>query len=359
MNVQILSDIAQNYKILLRRNNSDATAMDCYSNNHTKGIRMSTLLQASQSATDIIIKGQTFTNNGNLPKELGIFAAYHSTLYSGNPARAGKVSTTGIISPLRKLLLAIKHPEQPAKDVADLMASSKGTAMHEGMTRALTTHDSGYICEMRLEREINGWKISGEFDILTPNKQIKDLKHVSNYNLKSLEEDRSILDSAWSMEEMLTFVPTYAKFVLQLSIYRYLLNDEEILPYGSILFSLNNGSDMGKYKIDSEVTFPLFPNDAVEEFLSNRIQVLKEHLEADTLPFCTDVERGYRAGEWKLQRMGTTGKLATVRGSKCNSALELAAFIRSSGKPGDIESITEPSYIMCNYCNVRSVCTQV
>jgi hypothetical protein len=320
---------------------------------------MSTLTQQANNSTDITINGRTFTNLSNLSREHAIFAAYHATLYSGNPPREGKVSTTGIISPLRKLLLAIKHPEQSIMDVADLMASAKGTALHEGLTRALTAHDSGYRYEERAERLVNDWKVSGEFDVLTPDKQIKDLKHVSNYNLKKLQEDREILDSSWSMEEVLTFAPTYGKYVAQLSIYRYLLNEEDTLPYGSILFSLNNGSDMGKYKVDQEVTFPLFPNEAVEEFLSNRVQVLKDHVANGTLPLCSDEERGYSPGEWKLQRMGSTGKMATVRGSKCNSAGELASFISKSGRPGDVESITEPQYRLCNYCNVRSVCDQI
>jgi hypothetical protein len=320
---------------------------------------MSTLTQAAQSATILTFEGKQFTNNSNLSKEHAIFAMYHSSLYSGNPPREGKVSTTGIISPLRKLLLAIKYPEQSIMDVADLMASAKGTSLHEGLTRALTAYDSGYRYEERAERIVNDWKVSGEFDVLTPDKQIKDLKHVSNYNLKKLQEDREILDSSWSMEEVLTFAPTYGKYVAQLSIYRYLLNEDDTLPYGSILFSLNNGSDMGKYKVDQEATFPLFPNEAVEEFLSNRVQVLKDHITNGTLPLCSDEERGYAPGTWKLQRMGSTGKMATVRGSKCSSAAELANFIATKGRSGDVESITEPKYLLCAYCNVKSVCDQV
>lgn len=320
---------------------------------------MSTLTEAAKSSTNITVNGQTFTNNTGLSKEHALFAAYHSTLYTGNPPREGKVSATGIIAPLRKLLLAIKYPDQPIKDVADLITAAKGTAMHEGLNKALTAANLGYVCEERVEREVNGWKVSGEFDVLTPDKQIKDLKHVSNYNIKKLNEDREILNSAWSIEEVLTYTPTYGKYVAQLSIYHYLLNDPDVQPYGSILFSLNNGSDMGKYKIDQEVTFPLFPDEAVEEFLFNRIQILKDHLANDTLPLCTDEERGYTPGEWKLQRMGSTGKLATVRGSKCSSAEELAAFIRAKGRPGDIEHVTEPQYKLCQYCSVRSVCDQI
>lgn len=319
---------------------------------------MSTIAAAAKNTTDITINGVTFTNNSNLSKEHALFAAYHSTLYTGNPPRAGKLSTTTVISSLRKALLAIKFPESGTQDVANLMASAKGTAMHEGLTRALEASGEAYICEQRLEREINGWKISGEFDVLTPDKQIKDFKFVSNYNIKKLIEDKEKLQPEWSLEEMYINVPTYFKYVSQLSIYRWLLNDEEVKPYGSILFSLNNGSDMGKYTIDQEVTFALRPMEEIEEFLFDRVQQIKDHIEADSLPLCSDDERGFKPGEWKLTRVGSTGKAQTVRGSKCSSAAELAEFIRLKGKPGDQEVVVEPSYMLCGYCKFKDICEQ-
>ena len=319
---------------------------------------MSTIAEASQQTRDITIKGVTFTNKGNLPQEHAIFAAYHSLLYSGNPPREGKLSTTTIIGPVRKAILAIKYPDTGIQDVAELMASAKGTAMHNGLTAALTEHNSGYRCEQRIEREVNGWKISGEFDLLTPDKQIKDFKFVSNYNIKQLIEDKSQLQPEWTLEDMYIKAPTYFKFVAQLSIYKYLENDEEIKPYGSILFSLNNGSDMGKYTIDQEVTFPLRPMEEIKEFLHDRVQQIKDHLANGTIPLCSDVERGYRPGEWKLQRMGSTGKMTTVRGSKCNSATELAEFVRSNGKPGDVQVAIPPKYTLCEYCKYKQVCDQ-
>ncbi len=253
---------------------------------------MSTIAEASQQSRDITIKGVTFTNKGNLSQEHAIFAAYHSLLYSGNPPREGKLSTTTIIGPVRKAILAIQYPDTGLQDVAELMASAKGTAMHNGLTAALTEHNSGYRCEQRIEREVNGWKISGEFDVLTPDKQIKDLKFVSNYNIKQLIEDKSQLQPEWTLEDMYIKAPTYFKFVAQLSIYKYLENDPELKPYGSILFSLNNGSDMGKYTIDQEVTFPLRPTEEIEEFLFDRVQQIKDHLANGTIPLCSDVSVG-------------------------------------------------------------------
>lgn len=322
---------------------------------------MSIIAQAiSNDNTKLSINGVEFTNNHGVPFETSIFAAYHSTLYSGGAPRIGKLSTTTLIGPLRKAIYGMLQPESTEhQDVNFLLASAKGTAMHQGMTNALTAYGSGYVCEQRIETEVDGWKISGEFDILTPDKQIKDLKFVSNYNLKKLEEDKQKLTNEMTLEDMYIETPTYFKYQAQLSIYRYLLNDNSIKPYGSIIFSLNNGSDMGKYTIDSEVTFPLWPSELTEQFIADRINTIKQHLANDTMPFCSDEERGKRNGEWKLQRMSPTNHtMNTVRGSKFDNESDFRDFVRTSGRAGDQEVITEPTCILCNYCSYNSVCDQ-
>ena len=321
---------------------------------------MSTIAQAAMQSNDIILNGKVFTNNTKLSKEHAIFAAYHSLLYSGNPPREGKLSTTTIIGSVKQALMAIKYSSEETgpEDVSNLMASAKGTAMHNGLTAALQAYDSNYTCEKRIEREVDDWKISGEFDVLTPDKQIKDFKFVSNYNIKKLIEDKQALQPEWTLEDMYTRAPTYFKYVAQLSIYRYLLNDPEVKMYGSILFSLNNGSDMGKYTIDQEVTFPLRPMEEVHEFLVDRVKQIKAHIAAGTIPPCSDVERGYTPGEWKLSRIGSTGKEQTVRGSKCNSAAELSDFIRLNGRPGDKQIVVPAKYALCGYCKFKTVCDQ-
>lgn len=319
---------------------------------------MSFIQATATQLTDITINGKSFTNDHGVPKEMALFAAYHSTLYSGNPPREGKLSTTTIIGPLRKAIYAILNPESATIDVMKLLASAKGIAMHSGMTAALTAADCGYVCEQRMEAEVANWKISGEFDILTPNKQIKDLKFVSNYNLKKLQEDQAKLEPGLTLEQMYEQLPTYFKYQAQLSIYYYLLNDHEVKPYGSIIFSLNNGSDMGKYTIDSEVTFPLWPRELTEQFITDRIKLIKQHLANGTLPECSPAERGYNPPSYKLSRMGPSGKMSTVRGSIHNNESEFRAFIRKSGKPGDQEIIEPAKYILCNYCNFANICTQ-
>ena len=322
---------------------------------------MSIIAQAvSNDNTKLSINGVEFTNNHGVPFETALFAGYHSTLYSGGAPRVGKLSTTTLIGPLRKAIYGMLQPESTEpQDVNFLLASAKGTAMHQGMTNALTAYDSGYICEQRIETEVDGWKISGEFDILTPDKQIKDLKFVSNYNLKKLQEDMLILQPGMSLEEMYEQTPTYFKYQAQLSVYYYLLNDPEVKPYASIIFMINNGSDMGKFKVDSEVTFPLWPREATQEFIENRVAIIKQHLADGTLPLCSDSERGFSPAEYKLQRVSpTNGQLTTVRGSKFDNYTKFREFVVAKGKLGDVEQITEAKYTLCNYCNYSSICTQ-
>ena len=322
---------------------------------------MSIIAQAvSNDNTKLSINGVEFTNNHGVPFETALFAGYHSTLYSGGAPRVGKLSTTTLIGPLRKAIYGMLQPESTEpQDVNFLLASAKGTAMHQGMTNALTAYGSGYVCEQRIETEVDGWKISGEFDILTPDKQIKDLKFVSNYNLKKLQEDMLILQPGMSLEEMYEQTPTYFKYQAQLSVYYYLLNDPEVKPYASILFMLNNGSDMGKFKVDSEVTFPLWPREATQEFIENRVAIIKQHLADGTLPLCSDSERGFSPAEYKLQRVSpTNGQLTTVRGSKFDNYTKFREFVVAKGKLGDVEQITEAKHTLCNYCNYSSICTQ-
>lgn len=322
---------------------------------------MSIIAQAiSNDNTKLSINGVEFTNNHGVPFETAVFAGYHSTLYSGGAPRVGKLSTTTLIGPLRKAIYGMLQPESTEpQDVNFLLASAKGTAMHQGMTNALTAYGSGYVCEQRIETEVDGWKISGEFDILTPDKQIKDLKFVSNYNLKKLQEDMLILQPGMSLEEMYEQTPTYFKYQAQLSVYYYLLNDPEVKPYASIIFMINNGSDRGKFKVDSEVTFPLWPREATQEFIEGRVAVIKQHLEDGTLPLCSASERGFSPAEYKLQRVSpTNGQLTTVRGSKFDNYTKFREFIIKSGRPGDIEKIEEAKYTLCNYCSFSSICTQ-
>ena len=324
-------------------------------------------LVAIAASNNILIgpNGNQFTNNNNIPKELAIFAIYHSAQYDGKPSDKYNLSVSDFLTPMRKLIYKIQNPDIGSTapiDVAQIMKSAKGTSLHTGMETALEWYGS-YKQEIRSEKQLLGVNISGKFDMIDLETNIlKDLKHVSNFAYKRLQEDIKNLvniDGTMSLKDKFSYIPTYTKFQFQLSAYHWLNSELNLEPYGDIVFALNDGGGMERYPIDVMHRFPLLLGEEVEEYILNHIATLHRHLDNGTLPLCSDEERGYAPGTWKLQRMGSTGKMATVRGSKCNSAAELANFIATKGRSGDVESITEPKYRLCDYCNVKSVCDQV
>ena len=327
---------------------------------------MSTLTQMSKNTDDGILvgpNGQKFTNNSNIPKELAIFAVYQSAQYDGKPTTPTNLSVSDFLVPMRKLLYKVTQPviDKPT-DVAYIMKSAKGTSMHSGLEAALEWY-GGYTQEIRSETVVDGVTISGKFDLIDQSTMtIKDLKNVSNFAYKKLMQDMEKLqtmDNSLTLHEKLVAIPTYTKYQLQLSMYKWLNKHLPLKPWGDIIFSLNDGGGLERYPIDNFHRFPLILEEEIDEFVKTHIATMKQHLADGTMPYCSDQDRGKSDGEWKLQRVSpTTGKLATVRGSKFNNPADLADFIRKSGKPGDVESITEPTYVLCNYCQFQSICDQ-
>jgi hypothetical protein len=303
--------------------------------------------------------GVEYTNITGVPKETAIFAMYlNETGYSGSEPRWGKLSASDLIASPRKYMYKVEYPTTPTIDVATILKSAKGTSHHNSMANALEWYGNGYHTEERIEKEFKGWKISGEYDIKI-NNTIKDLKHVSNFVYKKLMDEKAIFHTTNSIEEMLELFPTYAKFCVQMSIYRWLHEDmDEIEPFGYILFMLSDGGDFGKYPIDSEVMFPLLPREQIEEFITSRINMLEEHKTANTKPLCNANDRGYNPPEYKLKRVNSKGVMATVRGSKFTDKAAFDEYVRLKAKPGDQEEIQEASYKLCEYCPFSAVCDQ-
>jgi hypothetical protein len=307
--------------------------------------------------------GTQFTNNTNIPKELAIFAIYHAAQYDGKPTTTTNLSVSDFLTPMRKLIYKIHNPAiNELTDVSYIMKSAKGTAMHSGMEAALEWY-GGYKQEIRSQKIIDGVVVSGKFDLIDlETNTLKDLKHVSSYAYKKLMldiEKIKDMDNSLTIKERLEYIPTYTKFQLQMSMYKWLNPELKLSPYGDIIFSLNDGGGMERYPIDNFHRFPLLLDEEIEEFVINHLTELKQHLADGTMPLCSDAERGYSPAEYKLQRVSpTNGKLSTVRGSKFNNYTKFREFVIKSGKLGDVEQIQDAKYTLCNYCNYSSICTQ-
>lgn len=326
---------------------------------------MSTLTQMKQADDGILVgpNGEKFTNNSNVPKPLALFAIYHSAQYDGKPTTATNLSVSNFLTPMRKLIYTVQNPTtDQMMDVAQVMKSAKGTCMHTGLENALNWA-GGYKQEIRSEKVIDGVTISGKFDLIDMETMtIQDLKNVGNYAYKRLMEDMAKLqtmDNTMSLADRLHHIPTYTKYQLQLSMYKWLNPDIPLKPWGDIIFSLNDGGGMERYPIDNFHRFPLLLDEEIEQFVNEFLIEFKQHLTNGTYPNCTDDERGFRPGSWKLQRVSpTTGKLSTVRGSIHSDEASFRAYAAKKAKPGDVELITEPKYALCEYCKFSGICDQ-
>ena len=69
-----------------------------------------------------------------------------------------------------------RHWENLTEDVADKIFALLGSSVHHVIERAVTDED---IAELRLFHEVNGWRLSGQFDLLTSKGELIDFKVTS------------------------------------------------------------------------------------------------------------------------------------------------------------------------------------
>ena len=111
------------------------------------------------------------TNKYNLPNVIKRAVANDPYDSSGSD-----ISTTRLITPPRIRVLEARHWENLTEDVADKIFALLGSSVHHVIERAVTDED---IAELRLFHEVNGWTLSGQFDLLTSKGELIDFKVTS------------------------------------------------------------------------------------------------------------------------------------------------------------------------------------
>lgn len=121
-----------------------------------------------------------FTNNKNIPLPIAIWLATNNYEYDTDNR---VISATSLLKPLKAIHLARKYREnQKEVDVADLSNLVIGSSIHAGIEEALEPSNIkkvsellGYnpdkvlehlVVEKRTKKEINGYVISGQFDMV-------------------------------------------------------------------------------------------------------------------------------------------------------------------------------------------------
>jgi hypothetical protein len=257
------------------------------------------------------------------------------------------ISATGLIAPPYQR--ALRERVEPQEDASDRIWSLLGQSTHAILERAYPIaqvdddviamrefyQQHGYLRENRLYGTVDGWRLSGQFDVLEAG-ILKDYK----------------VTSAWSV-----IGEHKREWEEQLNVLRLLAHWNGLPVEGLQIVAILRDWSRAKAKVTSEkdypklpvalVDIPLWPLEAAEEFVRARVAL---HADPNPEP-CSDTERWKTEDVWALMKEGRKSavKLFAVQ-SEATEALDKAGKGHSLVlRPGEYRRCAE-------YCNVSHAC---
>lgn len=255
-----------------------------------------------------------------------------------------KLSITEIMNSPRIVQLRKKHEAEIEQDVADMVWSIFGTAVH-----GLLEHgkDSNHLIEERIHLNVDGWDISGAID------------------LQTVEEDGVIISdykttSAWAvMNEKI-------EWTQQLNMYAHLVEQVKgvtvkRLEIVAIIRDWSRRDSIAKEGYPEApikvIPIPMWTTSERQEYLADRLTL---HAEAefaadmgDALPPCTPAEMWEKPSVWAVKKTG--GVRAKVI---CGSLEEAQDRLAEAGKGHEIEHRPGERTRCANFCPVSQFCEQ-
>jgi hypothetical protein len=317
-----------------------------------------------------------YTNITGISLAMSVWLA-HDEYTDGAEEFPGKdvISATSLLKPIRQLVLGSRlSPTEREVDLADLISSKFGTAIHDSIEhswkagyadamRALgypekliqrvkinpetvVEGDFPIYLEQRFFREVPGTNviISGKFDQII-NGEVNDVKTTSTYTYmnRTKEED----------------------YQLQGSIYRW-INPEKITSDVMRIQHVFTDWQRSQARINSdypqsrlvEFQVPLLSLVETESWIRSRIQQIaaNQHLDEAKLVRCTDKELWKSDPVYKFYSNPQTAQEGG-RATKNFSNLQAAMAHKSNAGKGIV--VTVPGQVKaCGYCAARPICSQ-
>lgn len=305
-----------------------------------------------------------YTNNHNIPLPLAVFLA--TDHYDHEP---NTISTTGLLKPLRQLILGRRLASSDnVVDLSDMVSSRMGTAIHTAIelawqepTRALKLlgydddtikrikvnptkvkkNDIPVYMEKRSYKSILGFKVSGKFDFVAEGK-VHDFKSTSVWNYMN----QSNAD----------------KYILQGSIYRFLnpdiiTKDEMVIHY--IFTDWNRTESMRnpaypQARVLSQ-KYNLLSLEDTEHYIKTKLSDILEYQDKPEtqIPFCTDEELWRKPTVWKYYKNPNSTKST----KNFDNQAEAFARFNDDGCVGEVREI-KGQVSACKYCPAFLLCTQ-
>jgi len=312
-----------------------------------------------------------YTNKNNVSLALAVFLMYDDYEYN---ERSNSISATGLIKPLRQLVLSKQNPALlKTVDIADLVSTRMGSAIHKGCEDAWTdldnvsnalrvlgasedaisrikinpettsTGDTPVYVEQRVEKEIDDFIISGKYDLVLDG-TLNDYKSTSVWSY--------IYDS------------NADSYIKQGSIYKWLSPDKITDSYMNINYIFTDWAaakarmDTKSYPQQRVLTkkYSLWSREETQNWIRNKLAQYKSHSNTpqEGLPECTDEELW--AEDTKYKHYKNSSSTRATNGGVHTSMDDALKFQAQKG--GGIIKTIPGEVKACRYCPVVSVCTQ-
>lgn len=276
------------------------------------------------------------TNKFGVPETLVALASRE--YYSKGKA---EYSVTELMSPVRVKRLQDRYKNDMERDVADMLWSLMGSALHVVMERGQL---DDHIQEERIFAEIDGITISGAIDV---QQQTEGGVVIIDYKFTS----------AWSV------MNDKADWSKQLNIYKWLVETQKNqkvigLKICALIRDYNRHDYREGYPAAPivMVDIPMWSNSETEIYLRKRLEAHEEGKFAAALgqdiSFCSDEERWMSETNYAVRRDGRKTAIRVFKTFK--EAQELA-----DKEKGYVETRTgEPRRCVGNFCGVAQWCQQ-
>jgi len=318
--------------------------------------------------------GTKITNDDNVGLLLAVWLANDEYNHSSNPKL---ISATTLLKPIRANVLARQNMgAAKVMDVMALVPSRLGTAIHDSVEKAWSNLDNVkniiksmgiqealverivinpetvnkddipiYI-EIRTEKDINGWTVSGAFDAVMDG-QVHDIKSTS----------------VWTH----IFGSNDIKYVQQGSIYKWL---NPTIITGDLIQIEHVFTDWSAVKARSDHRYPqkrildkqleLMSVVDTEAFIVGKLKQLDKLIpitDQSLLPECTDEELWRENDVYKYYKPNKAGVITYARSNKNCTDYTSAEAHRISQGVGEVVEV-KGGVKACKYCSVRELCDQ-
>jgi len=114
------------------------------------------------------------TNHKGLPEP--IFRAILATWEKYEQGDHGDITTTRLITPPQIIALSKKYEDKLEMDAMECLFALQGQMLH--MMFELATPE-GHYAEKRVSTMVNGWKVTGQYDLIDPELTLIDYKYTN------------------------------------------------------------------------------------------------------------------------------------------------------------------------------------